>query len=148
MTAETATLSVRKVVRVELPLARAFELFTAGVGSWWPTLTHSIHQADVAELVWEARAGGRLYEVSNGGEEADWADVLVWEPPARFVLGWRVNPDRPLTEVEVTFTEDGDATRVELEHRGWQEETARGGFDGYDKGWDFVLGRFVEAAGA
>ena len=58
MTAETATLSVRKVVRVELPLERAFELFTAGVGSWWPTLTHSIQDADVAELVWEARAGG------------------------------------------------------------------------------------------
>ena len=148
MTAETATLAVRKVVRVELPLARAFELFTVGVGSWWPTLTHSIHQAEVAELVWEARAGGRLYEVSTSGEEADWADVLVWEPPTRFVLAWRVNPDRPLTEVEVTFTEDGDATRVELEHRGWQEETARDGFDGYDKGWDFVLGRFVEAAGA
>ena len=102
----------------------------------------------MAELVWEARAGGRLYEVSTSGEEADWADVLVWEPPPRFVLAWRVNPDRPLTEVEVTFTEDGDATRVELEHRGWQEETARDGFDGYDKGWDFVLGRFVEAAGA
>ena len=62
MTAETATLSVRKVVRVELPLERAFELFTAGVGSWWPTLTHSIHEADVAELVWEAGVGGRLYE--------------------------------------------------------------------------------------
>jgi uncharacterized protein YndB with AHSA1/START domain len=102
----------------------------------------------VAELVWEARAGGRLYEVSTSGEEADWADVLVWEPPSRFVLAWRVNPERPLTEVEVRFTEDGDTTRVELEHRGWPEDTARDGYDGYDKGWDVVLGRFVEAAAA
>ena len=148
MTAETATLSVRKVVRVELQLERAFELVTAAVGSWWPTLTHSIHKAEVAEIVWEARAGGRLYEVSTSGEEADWADVLEWEPPSRFVLAWRVNPNRPLTEVEVRFTEEGDSTRVELEHRGWPADAARSGYDGYDRGWDFVLGTFEEAAAA
>jgi hypothetical protein len=148
MTAETATLSVRKVIRVELPLERAFELFTARVGSWWPTLTHSIHKAEVAEIVWEAREGGRLYEVSTSGEEADWADVLAWEPPSRFVLAWRVNPDRPLTEVEVRLTEEGGSTRVELEHRGWAQETAGSGYDGYDRGWEFVLGRFEEAAAA
>jgi hypothetical protein len=48
----------------------------------------------------------------------------------------------------VRVTDEGETTRVELEHRGWPEETARDGYDGYDKGWDFVLGRFVEAAGA
>jgi hypothetical protein len=148
MTAETATLAVRKVVRVELPLERAFELFTAQIGSWWPTLTHSIHKADVAELVWEARPGGRVYEVSTGGEQSEWADVLVWEPPTRFVLAWRVNPQRALTEVEVRFTEEDDATRVELEHRGWSADAAAGGYDGYDKGWEFVLARFVEAVAA
>ena len=146
MTAETATLAVRKVVRVELPLERAFELFTARVGSWWPTPTHSIHQADVAEIVWEAREGGRLYEVSTSGEEGDWADVVAWEPPTRVVLGWRVNPGRPRTEVEITFTPEGDGTRVELEHRGWPPGAADDGYDGYDKGWDFVLGHYVEAA--
>jgi hypothetical protein len=146
MTAETTTLAVRKVVRVELPLARAFELFTEGVASWWPTLTHSVHGEELAELVWETREGGRLYEVSKGGEQADWADVLVWDPPCRFVLAWRVNPARPVTEVEVRFTEEGDATRVELEHRGWPEETARDGYDGYDKGWDYVLGKLEAAA--
>jgi hypothetical protein len=148
MTAETATLAVRKVVRVELPLERAFTLFTAQIGSWWPTLTHSIHQAEVAELVWEAREGGRVYEVSTSGEQSEWADVLVWEPPSRFVLAWRVNPERALTEVEVRFTEDGDGTRVELEHRGWSAEAADGGYDGYDKGWEYVLAQFVEAAAA
>jgi Activator of Hsp90 ATPase homolog 1-like protein len=148
MTAETATLSIRKVIRVPLPLGRAFELFTAEAGSWWPTLTHSIHEGDVAELVWEAREGGRLYEVTTSGEQADWADVLVWDPPSRFVLAWRVNPARPVTEVEVTFTEEGDSTRVELEHRGWPEESEGDRFDGYDKGWDYVLGRFEDAAGA
>lgn len=146
MSAETATLAVRKVVRVELPLERAFELFTTRVGSWWPTLTHSIHGAEVRELVWEAREGGRLYEVSNAGDEADWADVVAWEPPSRFVLAWRVNPERPVTEVEVRFTAEGDGTRVELEHRGWDARTARDGYDGYDRGWDVVLGRYEEAA--
>jgi Activator of Hsp90 ATPase homolog 1-like protein len=148
MTAETATLAVRKVVRVELPLERAFELFTARIGSWWPTATHSIHGDDVAELVWEAREGGRVYEVSTSGEEADWADVVVWEPPTRLVLGWRVNPGRPRTEVEVRFTEEGSATRVELEHRGWPDDAGDGGYDGYDTGWDVVLAGFEGAAAA
>jgi uncharacterized protein YndB with AHSA1/START domain len=146
MTAETATLTVRKTIRVELPPERAFALFTAEIGRWWPTATHSIHQADTAAVVFEGREGGRVYEVSTSGRQADWADVVAWDPPSRFVLAWRVNPDRPLTEVEVRFTEEGSATRVELEHRGWPEETARDGYDGYGKGWDVVLAGYEQAA--
>jgi hypothetical protein len=150
MTAETATLTVRKLIRVELPLERAFELFTARIGSWWPAITHSIHKQDVRAIVWEARVGGRVYEIANGGEEADWATVRTWEPPTRFVLEWRVNPAEPATELEVRFVEEGDATRVELEHRGWEAHGAgaHDGYDSYDRGWDGVLSAYEDAAAA
>jgi uncharacterized protein YndB with AHSA1/START domain len=48
--------------------------------------------------------------------------IRAWEPPHRFVVGWRqatFTPDQD-TEVTVTFepVEPGE-TRVTVEHRGW-----------------------------
>ena len=40
------------------------------------------------------------------------------------------------------FAADGDATRVELEHRGWEKPEDR---TSYDEGWEVVLGKLVEA---
>ena len=67
---------------------------------------------------------------------------MAWEPPTRFLLNWRVNPTRPGTELEVLFAAHGDATRVELEHRGWEQAEDR---TSYDEGWDVVLGKLVDA---
>jgi hypothetical protein len=37
----------------------AFDLFTARVGEWCPTATHSIHEHDVKEVRLEGRVGGQ-----------------------------------------------------------------------------------------
>jgi len=66
-----------------------------------------------AETVIFDGTGGRLYERTTKGEELEWAHVTAYEPPHRFVLAW--NPsreERPRTEIEVTFTEEGGKTRV------------------------------------
>jgi len=75
--------------------------------------------------------------------------VLVFEPPHRFVLQWLVDP-RCAGEVEVRFQPDGEGTRVELQHRGWEQygDEAEAAMSGYDSGWDVVLGRYVGAASA
>src|SRR5215216_711074 len=87
----------------------------------------------------EAGVGGRLYERWHDGHEADWARVLAWEPPARLLLSWQPNPDRPApTEVEVRFVPlEPDHTRVELEHRGWERLGDQGPESraGYERGW-------------
>jgi hypothetical protein len=52
------------------------------------------------------------------------------------------------SEVAVRFAAQGNATRVEVEHRAWEvgaKATAAG--KGYDRGWDFVLGKYTTAAG-
>jgi hypothetical protein len=51
--------------------------------------------------------------------------------------------------VEIRFVLEGDATRVELEHRGWDRlgDEAAEARDGYDSGWDLVLGSYAEVAG-
>jgi uncharacterized protein YndB with AHSA1/START domain len=64
-------------------------------------------------------------------------------------LAWQVNPETAApTEIEVTFTPDGEGTRVELEHRNWEQagESAAGMRDNYETGWDIVLAPFVEKA--
>ena len=62
--------------------------------------------------------------------------------------GSRTSRDNPPTELEVTFTADGDGTRVDLEHRGWERlgalaEEAR---SGYGENWNGVLALFAAAA--
>jgi uncharacterized protein YndB with AHSA1/START domain len=147
MSETTVVAPVVKTVTVECPLERAFTVFTREIGSWWPTETHSLHPGEIAEVVWEEAEGGAVYEIATSGERSQWATVLHWEPPHRLVIAWQVNPDRLGTEVEVRFAADGDGTRVELEHRGW--ETLADGAElraNYDTGWDHVLGRYVSAA--
>lgn len=140
----TETEAIRKTVNVALPVEKAFRLFTDGIGTWWPFATHSIGGEAVEAAVFDVEAK-RLYERAADGTEHDWADILAWEPPNRFLLGWRVNPARPGTEVEVRFEPEGTGTRVELEHRGW-EKCGPGERSSYDGGWEHVLGKFAEAA--
>lgn len=135
---------VRKVVTVDCAVEEAFRVFTEDAMSWWPVATHSIHET-VREIVFEPGEGGEVYEVSTAGEKGHWATVTGWDPPARLVLAWNIL-ERPgeQTEVEVRFTPEGDGTRVELEHRGWEAlaEAAAEKRADYDTGWGHVLGRY------
>jgi uncharacterized protein YndB with AHSA1/START domain len=142
-------------VRVSAPSERAFEVFTAGVGRWWPK-SHHIGKADLDTLVIEPRTGGRWYERGVDGTECEVGKVLVWEPPTRLVLAWQLtaewkfDPDL-VTEVEVKFIADGaNATRVELEHRdlerfGERAEAMRQQIDS-DGGWPGLLQLFAQFA--
>jgi hypothetical protein len=146
---------VQKSITVNVSRERAFEVFTARMGSWWKP-EHHIAEQPFVDLVVEPRPGGSWHEVDAAGRTCVWGDVLVWDPPARVVLGWHLNaeyeydPDL-VTEVEVRFVEEGPATtRVELEHRnldrlGEQAQTARAGLDG-EGGWAGLLVLFAAAS--
>lgn len=152
---------VRRSVTVGASVDRAFEVFTNGLGTWWPLEHHSVSvgggEDDAAAAppqtaVLEPRVGGRVFERLADGTEHDWGRVLVWEPPTRLVLAWQPNRDpQAPTEVEVRFIAEADGgTRVELEHRGWERlgadaERAR---ESYAGGWPGVLERFAAAADA
>ena len=135
MTIQAQETSVRSSVDVQAPIGRAIRVFTEDIGSWWDP-THHILEGELAEMVFEPRVGGHVYDRGVDGSECRWARVLAYEPPHRFVISWdvsvqwRLETDRDKTsEVEVRFVElDGDHTRVELEHRnierhgpGWEE---------------------------
>jgi uncharacterized protein YndB with AHSA1/START domain len=140
---------IRKSIRVDRSPADAFRIFTSGIGEWWPVKTHSVGRDEAVGCAMETRAGGRLYERAADGTEQDWGRILDWDPPRRLKFSW--HPGRgaeTAQEVTVTFSPDGEGTRVELLHDGWEKlgkdiETTR---DGYDSGWDMVFGdRFATA---
>ncbi|MBA3778016.1 MAG: SRPBCC domain-containing protein [Chloroflexi bacterium] len=143
---------IRRTVTVPLALEAAFQLFTAGMSTWWPLRTHSMGEEHAREAVFEGKVGGRIYERMDDGSEADWGRVLAWEPPTRLVFSWQPNREPPApTEVEVRFSlETPGRTRLELEHRHWERigDRAGQGRPAYasDGGWDMVLGEFVRVA--
>lgn len=150
MSAElSAPLAVRKSIVVGAPPERAFELFTDGIATWWPARSHSLYKEEVETVVFEPEEGGRVYERTRDGREGLWAHVRAYEPPSRLVLEWKVNPKDPPTEIEIRFTAEGEGTRVELVHSGWEAygPPAEDSRNDYDKGWGVVLGKFADAAG-
>ena len=137
---------IRKTVTVDCAVEEAFRIFTADAISWWPVETHSIH-ATVEEIVFEPKVGGAVYEIGTNGERGHWATVLEWEPPHSLVLAWNIlEREGELTEVEVRFLSEGTATRVALEHRGWENVELDGPAmrGNYDTGWDAVLGEYAD----
>ncbi len=139
---------VTKSVTVAAPVERAFELYTNGIGTWWPLSTFSASQRAVT-CVFESGEGGRIFERTADGQEFPWGIVSVWEPPTRVVHTWHPGrPESTAQEVEMRFRSEGDGTRVEVEHRGWERygEGAEAAVRSYAGGWEFVLGECYAAA--
>jgi uncharacterized protein YndB with AHSA1/START domain len=102
-------------------------------------------------VTFEPRVGGRIFERTPAGEEHDWGEILVWEPPRRLVYLWHLRFDRSdATEVEITFEPAGDATAVTIVHRGWERlgTAAEERRERNKRGWAGVLEHYREACHA
>ncbi len=149
--------AVHASIVVDAPIDHAFKVFTQDIGTWWNP-DHHILQSELAEMVFEPRVGGHVYDVGTDGEECRWGRVLAYDPPGRVVFSWDIDTQWQLetdpakaSEVEVRFTaEDEGRTRVDLEHRnlerhgeGWDQVAAA---IGADDGWPAELRGFAELA--
>jgi hypothetical protein len=151
------TTPLRKSVTVNTGIEHAFSVFTEGIDTWWPR-SHHVGESPLATMVIDGRVGGRCYGRSVDGTECPWGRVTAWDPPRRFALAWMLdaaftfNPDiAQASEVEVTFTAvEGDATRVDLEHRHFERHGAAGAQVrtgvGSPNGWGDLLRLFAETA--
>ncbi len=145
----TGELVLRKSVTVSVTPERAFEIFTAGVATWWPLRTHSVGEELAETVVIEPREGGRFYERTRGGDEHEWGVVTAWGPPALFACTWHPGyAPEEAQDLEVRFVPDGTGTRVELVHTGWERRGDAGGtmMERYDSGWDYVVGELYAGA--
>ena len=155
MTAQATDTAVQTSIVVDASQERAFTFFSQDIGKWWPP-EHHILEGELAEMVFEPRVGGNIYDRATNGNECRWARVLAYDPPERVVfswdisLQWQIETDPAKTsEIEVRFVPEGDTrTRVELEHRhldrhgdGWEGMRDAVGSPG---GWGVGLARFAD----
>ncbi len=158
MTETTAATAVHQEITVGVAQDRAFAVFTERFDEVKPR-EHTLLTVPIARSVLEPFVGGLLYDLAEDGSTLVWGEVLVFEPPARLVLGWHLDPQFEVeadparwSEVEVRFVPEApDRTRVVLDHRhldrhgaGWESE--RDGVAGQN-GWPLYLARFAAAAG-
>ncbi|HMF20664.1 MAG TPA: SRPBCC family protein [Pseudolabrys sp.] len=155
MTTAVKIAPVRKSIRVNVSVARAFDIFTSGIGRWWPH-DKGIGKKPMTPTI-ETHLGGRWYELAEDGTQTNIGKIIVWEPPTRFVVTWDINSQwksdtTVSSEVEVKFIPDGaNATRVELEHRKFEQMGAEPGEvmrQSVDGGWPGMLERFKSEAEA
>ena len=159
MSTQQVETTVRESIAVEAPVERAFRVFTENFDAFKPR-EHNMLAVEIAETVFEPRAGGHVFDRGVDGSECRWARVLAYEPPHRVLISWDISPEwqietdpKKTSEVEVRFVAEGpDRTRVELEHRhlerhgdGWQAVAA--GVRGSD-GWPLYLQRYAEVVAA
>jgi uncharacterized protein YndB with AHSA1/START domain len=123
-------------VRIQAPADLVFSYFTdpAKYVQWMGQ-----------SVVIEPRPGGRYAVLMLTGVESVGQFVEV-DPPRRLVFTWgseqkEVPPGA--TTVEVTFTEDEDATVVRLRHYGLGSAEQR---SGHKTGWTAYLARLVDVA--
>ena len=159
MSPESAAIAAyKRTMLVNVPIERAFKVFTEKMGAWWPA-SHHVGGSPFKDILVDPRTGGRWYEINAEGQECIWGSVLAWEPPKKVVLSWHLQPDWSLnmdmarsSEVSVDFISEGpERTRLEFEHRhlerhgaGWEKMRAEVGSDG---GWPMILDLFRKAAG-
>ena len=143
---------ILKEVLVRLDPAAAFALFVS-LDSWWPRSMTSHPTSGLAKVVFEAKPGGRWAEIGTDGTLHDVGRVLAVEPARRLLLDWQLDGDSRYdpnlhTDLEITFSPDGEGTLVTLEHRnmerfGHQTERRRALLDG---GWPMILAAFAAKA--
>lgn len=129
---------------------RAFRHFTENIHLWWPLATHSVSEGNATTAVFEAREGGRLYEIEKDGRQREWGRVKVCDPPRRVVFSWVLEKPECETEVEVTFDPRSDGgSDMTLIHRNWENRPDGAEWrDQYDDGWAGVLAGFIRSVDA
>jgi uncharacterized protein YndB with AHSA1/START domain len=135
---------------VDRTVEQVFRTWTGNFAQWWPT-SHTSTGEDGVQVVFEARLGGRIYELTAAGATHEWGEITLWEPPRRLGYLWHLRRDRAdATEVEIRFVERESGTRVEIEHRGWERLGARGPDwrEANKGGWAGLLPHFVKACDA
>ena len=138
---------VQRQVRVALPPARAFELFTRQMGRWWPFRGHSCFDAEACDVLFDGRVGGAVTELARDGRRMAWGVLVEWQPPNGFAMRWHPGLDAAeATLLRVRFTAAADGgTEVAIHHSGWEARGAAAAEkrDQYDQGWPAVLAVFA-----
>jgi len=127
---------------IECSPDHAFATWTDRATAWWLP-QHTVSHEPGAEIVFEPRQGGRIFERTRAGNEIDWGQIVEWDPPRRLRYLWHIATETAnATDVEIVFHALSESTtRVEIEHGGWDRlgDIGRQWRDANQAGWDGVL---------
>jgi len=123
-----------KTTHVPLTPAEAFELFTRGMDTWWP----SAH----GKLKMDPRKGGKI---SDGDTEI--GTIIAFDPTGYLAFTWGEDTDEE-TIVTVAFTATAEGCRVDLTHGtdAILGEVTDAVSNSYLRGFDLVLGSYCTCA--
>ncbi|PHZ86442.1 SRPBCC domain-containing protein [Paremcibacter congregatus] len=141
---------ILKSVVIDKSPDAVFRFFVDHMSEWWP-LEESCDATDnkpLARIVFPREIGQEIR-----GEYADGTGFVIgrlrhFEEPRRILFTWHWGWEpTEATEVEVSFTAEGSATRLDLVHRGWEKLGARGPKERRDHegGWDLIIGELFRA---
>jgi uncharacterized protein YndB with AHSA1/START domain len=141
MTLQAATVGIE----VGVDPRTAFSIFTDEISLWWRRDTPYWNDRERGQAFrFEPGVGGRLMEVYDldTGEGLEHGRITAWEPGSYLRFTWRGGdwPEGVETEVEVSFERVAGGTRVELNHRGWEQVPTEGLDEAYRQGWVQLLG--------
>lgn len=142
------TAPIVKTRHLSAPPDKAFDLFTNRIDEWWPTVTHSVSNAEAAEVRLEPGVGGAIVELTPDGEKHEWGRITEWEEGRRVAYSWYPGRTAELaTHVEISFRPSAGGTEMILIHTGWEirGDEAEQVRDGYDTGWDIVLEAYADS---
>ena len=139
-------MTIRKSIRVERSPEVSFKVFCEEIGQWWP----GGFSGAGSRLSMEGKVGGRFVETRADGTEYEIGRLTTYQPPRVVAFTWRAPSWDVITQVEVRFVADGSgATRIELEHSGWEQDAkTREARKNYDGGWETILGHYQKHFGA
>ncbi|MEJ8559993.1 SRPBCC domain-containing protein [Yoonia sp. GPGPB17] len=141
---------IEKTLTVPLNPAKAFDLFTSDIDTWWPKATHSVTGAK-AKVTFPTHKDGEIVEESADGTRTIWGKLIAYEPGAYLAFTWHPGrTEKEATVVTVTFTKTDEGTRCDLTHGGFDilGDTADAVSTSYLHGWDMVLGCYAAAVKA
>ncbi len=133
---------------------QAFELFAHQMHDWSPASQSLLGTRAAIHI--EPNVGGRWFEVSADGQEADWGKVLEWSPPNRLILAWQLDANfgydpSLVTEVEAAFSPTAHGSKLGFEHRNLDRYGERAGevFQGLSApdGWPGALDNYSKLTG-
>lgn len=138
-------MTIRKSITVARPPEVSFKVFCEAMSEWWPG---GFGGKDSKPHI-EGKVGGRFYERKPDGTEYEIGRITAYHPPSIVAFTWRAPSWEVETQVVVRFIAEDGGTRVELEHRGWEQDAkTREARKSYDGGWDFVLGHYQSHFGS
>ncbi|WP_432940779.1 SRPBCC domain-containing protein [Kribbella sp. CA-253562] len=146
MSIEQGLAPLVKTVVVPTTPDRAFTLFTAELGRWWPLATHSVAREQATDVRLEGAVGGQIIEYDASGPVGSWGTVSDWDPPHTVSFTWHPGTDpKQAGHVTVRFAARGGDTEVELTHTGWERRPdGAAARQNYDTGWVVVLRQFEQ----